>query len=231
MRLTRWPDPLPAGIEVYRIDFDFDADAAMFAARQLLTSSERARADRFTRTADRVRFTQARAALRRLLAARVGCEPAEVPLATGPHGKPHLAWAGGSGPPFNLSHSGSHALIALGDERTVSEVGIDIEACGSDVDIEGIATLAFTACERDEVRTAPDPLQAFYSRWTGKEAVLKAIGLGVAEQLQSIGLHPGAHGRFTLASSVPGWTHFQAVALDAPTGYAAALAWHAKEST
>ena len=231
MRLTRWPDPLPAGIEVYRIDFDFDADAAMFAARQLLTSSERARADRFTRTADRVRFTQARAALRRLLAARVGCEPAEVPLATGPHGKPHLAWAGGSALPFNLSPSGSHALIALGDEWTVREVGIDIEACGSDVDIEGISALAFTVRERDEVRAAPDPLQAFYGRWTAKEAVLKAIGLGVAGHLQSIGLHPAADGRFTLACSVPGWTHFHAEALHAPAGYEAALAWRAKEST
>jgi len=229
MHLMPWPDPLPAGIEVYRLDFDLRAESP--AARRLLTPVECARADSFARTADRVRFTQARAALRSLLAVRVGCKPAAVPLASNPFGKPQLALAGGGAPRFNLSHSGSHALIALGDARTVDEVGIDIEECRDGADIEGVSSLALTAREREEVRDAPDRLRAFYGRWTGKEAVLKAIGLGVTGHLQSIGLHPAADGRFNLACSVPEWTHFQAVALDAPSGYAAALAWRAKELT
>ncbi|MDQ0569061.1 4'-phosphopantetheinyl transferase [Variovorax paradoxus] len=229
MHLTPWPDPLPAGIEVYRLDFDLATEAT--AARQVLTPAERAKADRFARTADRVRFTETRAALRRLLAERVGCEPAEVPLASSAHGKPYLELASGGAPLFNLSHSGSHALIVLGDARAVSEVGVDIEECMADVDIEGVASLAFTERECDEVRGAADRLQALYSRWVGKEAVLKAIGVGVAEHLKSIGIHPGADGRYALESAVPEWTNFQAMTLEAPAGYAAALAWRAKEST
>lgn len=229
MHLTPWPDLLPPGIEVYRLDFDLAAEPA--TARQLLTSAERAKADRFARTADRVRFTETRAALRSLLAERVGCEPAEVLFASSLHGKPYLELAGGGAPLFNLSHSGAHALIVLGDTRRMSEVGVDIEECKADVDIEAISSLAFTDRECNEVRNAADRLQALYSRWVAKEAVLKAIGVGVAENLKSIGIHPGADGRLALECAVPEWKNFQAAALDAPPGYAAALAWRAKEST
>lgn len=231
MHPTPWPDPLPTGIEVYRLDFDLNTEAT--AARQVLTPAERAKADRFARTADRVRFTATRAALRSLLAQRVGCEPVDVPLASSPHGKPFLDVAGDA-PLFNLSHSGAHALIVLGDARVVSEVGIDIEECKDSVDTEAIFSLAFTGGECREVRDAGDRLNALYSRWVGKEAVLKAIGVGVAEHLKSIGLHPGdpgADGRFALECAVPEWTNFQAMTLAAPAGYAAALAWRAKEST
>ncbi|WP_260590448.1 4'-phosphopantetheinyl transferase superfamily protein [Variovorax sp. DXTD-1] len=224
-----WPDPLPAGIEVYRLDLDLDADVSH--ERQVLAFAERAQADRFARGADRVRFTAARAALRRLLATRIGCHPAEVPLATGLHRKPFLDVAGGDAPLFNVSHSGAHALIALGDPRVVSEVGIDIEACRSDVDVEAVTSLAFTDSERRALQQTADPLQALYSRWVGKEAVLKAVGVGVAEHLQSIGIHSGVHGRYVLECTVPEWSGLQAVALHAPAGYAAALAWRAKEST
>ncbi|MBT2336867.1 4'-phosphopantetheinyl transferase superfamily protein [Variovorax paradoxus] len=228
MHLTPWPDPLPAGIEVYRLDFDLDAEAS--AARQTLTPAERAKADRFARTADRVRFTETRAALRSLLAQRLGCEPAEVPLAASPYGKPFLDHAGAA-LPFNLSHSGAHALIALGDARVAREVGIDIEECRANVDIEAVSSLTFTERECREVRDAGNRLHALYSRWVVKEAALKAIGVGVAEHLKSIVIHPGANGQFSLECIVPEWTNFQAVALRAPAGYAAALAWCAKEST
>jgi len=227
MHLTRWPDPLPAGIEVFLLDFNLDIESP--AARQLLTPDERAKADRFSRSADRVRFTEARAALRTLLAERVGCKPVEVPLASNPFGKPHLELAGVGAPQFNLSHSGSHALIALGDALTVGEVGIDIEECREGVDIEGISSLALTSRECAEVRGSLDPLHALYARWTGKEAVLKAVGVGVAGHLRSISVQPRADGRLTLECDVPRWKNFQAVALNAPTGYAAALAWRAKE--
>lgn len=229
MHLTPWPDPLPAGIEVYRLDFGLTIEAR--AARQVLTPDERAKADRFARAADRVRFTATRTALRNLLAGRMGCEPAEVPLASSPHGKPFIELAGGGAPRFNVSHSGSHALIALGDAPTVSEVGIDIEECKEGVDIEAVSSLALTARECSEVRNSGDRLHALYSRWVGKEAVLKAVGVGVAEHLKSIGIHPGAGDRFSVECAVPEWKNFQAAALRAPIGYAAALAWRAKEST
>ena len=62
-------------------------------------------------------------------------------------------------------------------------------------------------------------------------AAFGTAGVGVAEHLQSIGIHSDAHGRYVLECAVPEWSGLQAVALDAPAGYAAALAWRAKEST
>jgi 4'-phosphopantetheinyl transferase len=224
-----WPDRAVEGIEVYCLRFDLAAEP--HAARQHLTPAERAKADWFARTADRVRFTEARAALRGLLGQRLGCKPAEVPLASTARGKPYLDLAGGNAPPFNLSHSGAHALIALGDGAVASDVGIDIEECKAGVDAEAIASLAFTKRERYEMHAAADRLHALYSRWVAKEAVLKAIGAGVAEHLGSIGIHDGAEGRIALECAVSEWKKFQAVALDAPPGYAAALAWRAKDPT
>jgi 4'-phosphopantetheinyl transferase len=224
----RLPESLPAGIEVHRLDLDLEQVAPDIW--RALTGQERARAERFLRAADRVRFAATRAAARRLLARRLDCEAADVPIALGAHGKPSLD-AGADAPLFNVSHAGAHALIVLADAGAVQEVGIDIERCRDDTDIDAVLPLAFTARERDEVRAATDRRQAFYSRWVGKEALLKAIGVGVSEHLQCIGVHPGANACFAIECAVPEWTNFEAMALAAPPGYAAALAWRAKEPT
>lgn len=222
-------DVLPEGMEVYRLDVDLTRDADHDRdGWSVLSSLERERACRFARRADRVRFASVRAATRRLLARRLGCGPHEVPLLPGVHGKPFVDAAGDDVPLFNVSHSGGHALIVLADGRQVSEVGVDIEQCRGDIDAEALFELAFTAQESREVRDAGDPVQALYLRWVGKEALLKAVGVGVAEHLLSVGIHPVADGGLSIASDVPEWSGFTAVALPAPAGYAAALAWRAR---
>jgi 4'-phosphopantetheinyl transferase len=218
-------DALPAGLEVYRLDLDLTRDADDEWA--VLTAAERERAARFARRADRVRFAATRAATRRLLAQRLGCGAAQVPLAPGLHGKPFVD-APGDVPLFNVSHSGGHALIVVADGCEVGEVGVDIEHRRDDVDTEALLEMAFTVQESREVRDARDSLQALYLRWVGKEALLKAVGVGVAEHLRSVGIHPLADGRLAIASTVPGWMGFAALALPAPRGYAAALAWRAR---
>ncbi|MGJ7564547.1 4'-phosphopantetheinyl transferase family protein [Variovorax sp. GB1R11] len=225
MRLMPWHDALPRGMEVHRLDFDLTRDDCDEWA--VLTLAERERACRFVRRADRVRFAATRAAARRLLARCIGCGAAEVPLSPGVHGKPFVD-AAGEMPLFNVSHSGGHALIVVADGREVAEVGIDIEHCRDDVDTEAILEMAFTAQESREVRDAQDPLRALYTRWVGKEALLKAVGVGVPEHLLCVGIHPQADGGLAVASDVPGWAAFSAIALPAPDGYAAALAWRAR---
>lgn len=212
-----------AGIEVHRVDIDLEAGDAPVA--HWLAAGERARAARYARRDDRARFAQARAMLRRLLAARLGCRPESVALAEGPHGKPLVKGAGDRPPPFNVSHSGRYALIALADPAAVSEVGVDIECCRPDVDVGAVLGLAFTAAERGAVRADPDPLRALYARWTGKEAVLKACGLGIAQHLRQIAIHPEQGGGLGVVGDGPAWHGFGAMALPAPPGYAAALAW------
>lgn len=225
MRLMPLHDVLPAGMEVYRLDLDLTRDDPTEWA--VLSAAERARACRFARREDRVRFSATRAAARGLLARRLGCAAADVPLSPGLHGKPFVD-ATGEVPLFNISHSGGHALIVVADARAVDDVGIDIEQCRADVDAEAILDMAFTAQESREVRDAGDPLQALYLRWVGKEAFLKAVGVGVPEHLLCVGIHPLPGGGLVVASAEPGWSNFNAMALPAPAGYAAALAWRAR---
>lgn len=229
MRLVPLHDllPLPAGIEVHRLDLNLDAEEDGVA--DALVPDEHVRARRFVQRADRARFMQARATVRRLLAGRLGCHPAQVRFEVGSHGKLFVAGDAPSPPLFNVSHAGGHALIALADPGRVTHVGIDVEARTEDFDIEPVLSMAFTARECREVRASADPLDAFYRRWVGKEAVLKAVGIGMAEHLQCIGIHPDAKGGIDIDCAVPEWRGFQAMALPMPAGHAAALAWQIKE--
>lgn len=229
MQLVSMPEAASQGIEVFRLDLDLAAELS--DSLHHLTPEERRRAGRFVRAADRLRFAQTRTATRRLLGRRLGCCPADVPLALGAHGKPFVDEDPHRAPVFNVSHSGGHALIALADPCGVLHLGVDIEQHRPDLDAEIMLDAVCTDQECVSVRRASDRLSAFYQRWVGKEAVLKAIGIGVSDHLRSIGISPGGGGRLAIACEVPEWNGFQAMALPAPPGYAAALAWRTKEST
>ena len=69
----------------------------------MLSDDER---DRAARLASAPRWIVARAALRIVLAGRLGTHPSDVEFDAGPHGKPEIA---GSALRFNLSHSGDLA--------------------------------------------------------------------------------------------------------------------------
>lgn len=211
---------LPAGIELFRLELDLATEPT--ALRAALSNDEDARLQRFVQRADRVRFAAARSALRRLLAERMGRDPLSLRFEAGPQGKPFVREA----PRFNVAHSGTQALIALADPAVGLEVGVDIEHRGEDIDIEALGELVFTPAERAALRVADDRLAAFYLRWTGKEAVLKAIGVGITEHLQSLDIAAGAGAAIDIVMRVPDWQAVRAIRLDAPAGYAAALAWH-----
>ena len=214
---------LPPGIEVFRLDLDLDEEAEASAAWRVLTPQEQVRAGRFVRRADRVRFATARATLRTLLAKHLDCAPADLVFGAGPHGKPFLEHA--AAPLFNIAHSGAHALVALADPARVSDIGVDIERVDPGIELHAMADMVFTPQEREAIDAAADPVAAFFLRWSGKEAVLKAIGVGITEHLQSIGLRPdGPHG-LAIDTPIAEWATVQAGVLAAPPGYAAALAW------
>lgn len=229
MRLSTLPDALPAGIEVYRLDLDLESDP--LHAWPLLTPDERAYASRFVRRADRVRFAATRAAARRLLAMRIGCCPAEVPLHMTGHGKPFVDDDAQDLPLFNVAHSGAHSMVAVADATRVHQLGVDIERCDAATDMQAVLGIAFTREECDAVRAAADPVSAFYLRWVGKEAVLKAVGTGLAQDLRSVCIRPAEHQVLAVDCECLSQSPMRAIELAAPKGYAAALAWRTKEHT
>nr|WP_225977969.1 4'-phosphopantetheinyl transferase superfamily protein [Paracidovorax avenae] len=173
------------------------------------------------------------ARLRRLLGEHIGLPPQDVPLAAGAHGRPALAGpAGLDGLDFNVSHSGAYALIALAEGPWA--VGVDVERCDafgahSLADPAALESLVLSARERAAPPAArPD----FPTLWTVKEAVLKCLGLGVAEHLPHVCVErrEAAGGRGGVEVVLEGPLQnsaVQACVLAAPPGYAAALAWAA----
>lgn len=147
-------------VEVWSVALDEAPDG--LAA--LLSAPERARAQRL---AAPDRWVAARAALRLVLAERLGTAPARVAFEEGPHGKPAVA-----GLRFNLSHSGATALIAVADE---AEVGVDVERTNRR---SHAIERTLTAGERAGLDGGDRHLQLLRI-WCRKEALAKALGRGL----------------------------------------------------
>jgi 4'-phosphopantetheinyl transferase len=148
-----------------------------------LAPDERARASEFRFDDPRRRYVIARGTLRRLLGEYVDAEPTEVALTIDGNQKPRLAIEHSVlDLRFNVSHSGDLAVIgfALG-----CEVGIDVEQLREVGHLEQIARRFFHLSETGAVLAAPASARnlAFLRCWTGKEAILKALGTGIVGNL------------------------------------------------
>lgn len=126
---------------------------------------------------------QGREPLRALLAAYLRCDAGDVQLIESEHGRPELAAVHASALSFNWSHSGDRAVFAIG---TGVQPGIDIERLRPRPRALEIAQRYFDVEESRALEEADDEARntAFLELWTAKEAVLKALGRGIA-----FGLH------------------------------------------
>jgi 4'-phosphopantetheinyl transferase len=211
-------EALPADVEVYALDVR--RAQSRWITTSLLSSTERERAGRIVVEQAKARFTAARSMLRQLLGKRLGLAPLEVQLAYGRYGKPSLEYDATLA--FNVSHSGDLILIAL---RAAGEVGVDVQWVDRRRDWRRIATAACSPEER--CRLLEESLgrgpSAFYERWVGKEAWLKALGLGLAGKLEDVVLTREPHGPGRLRLERPPGAH-SIHRLRLPAGYVAALA-------
>jgi 4'-phosphopantetheinyl transferase len=187
-RLRAWgkapsglPELVAGDVDVWSVQLDC-SPAYIAVLLHTLSEDECERADRFYFERDRRRFTCARGALRRLLAAYLDTEPSELTFSYGPNGKPALSGRFAHALTFNVSHSHELALVAIG--RDV-EMGVDVEAVRSMNDADDIASRFFSPRETAQLRALPDAVrtEAFFACWTRKEAYLKALGSGLAKPL------------------------------------------------
>jgi len=108
----------------------------------------------------------------------------------GEHGKPRLP----DGRPFNLSHAGDYAVLALSDEP----VGVDIERIRP-LDAERFAARFFHPLERRFTAASADRSAAVFLIWTLKESYLKAEGQGLSVSPASFCILPNKDGSASLA--------------------------------
>jgi 4'-phosphopantetheinyl transferase len=159
-------------IDVYFVDVTV-ADDVVNALANLLTTPERARADRYRFADDRRRSIVARAATRRFLGRYLNTDPATLMIEEEEFGKPFLR---GRTIEFNASHSGD--LVALAFSRETA-VGVDVERRRELTDALALAHRYFSAEEAAIVEDATEAADAFFAIWTAKEAIVKASGKGI----------------------------------------------------
>ncbi|MHB8463006.1 MAG: 4'-phosphopantetheinyl transferase family protein [Vulcanimicrobiaceae bacterium] len=160
--------------------------------QELLDASEHKRAASFLRPIDRHHFIVAHVAMREILGRAVGCQPQDVALTRGAHGKPELAGPNIGHWHFNLSHSGKLGILALCQGR---RVGVDLELAKYPFcEIRDVAA-NFSDNERQAIGTLPpdEATAAFYRCWVRKEAFLKGVGTGLNIPLHtfSVRVDPG----------------------------------------
>ncbi|GKQ35462.1 4'-phosphopantetheinyl transferase superfamily protein [Streptomyces sp. A012304] len=162
---------------------------------RLLDPVERRRYEATVGPADRDRFLVGCALSRHALGELLGLPPAEVPLRRvcprcgGPHGKVTLD-AGHPDVDLSVTHSGT--LIGVAVCRGAA-VGLDAEEWPAGPveglpDIDSAARVALTDTERTALyaRPAAERPAAFLRTWTRKEAVLKALGVGLRAPLRRL---------------------------------------------
>ncbi|MCA1810662.1 MAG: 4'-phosphopantetheinyl transferase superfamily protein [Halobacteriales archaeon] len=117
------------------------------------------------------------------------------------HGKPHvLAPEAARGLEFSVADAGGTVAVAVARQP----VGVDVEADPGAAARSEVAAAFFSDAERSRLAGAADPAAAFLEAWTRKEAVLKALGVGVAAGLSEEGAAASAGARAWVAGFAAG---------------------------
>jgi 4'-phosphopantetheinyl transferase len=173
--------PLPGPGEILALVLDLEVSDTRFEPlAESLSAREQARRRSFKDPQNARRWAVGRGLLREVLGAAVGIVPAEVVIRYGEHGKPRID--SNEGLEFNLSHSGTLALLVLG----ICPVGADIER-HKPRRWADVARRFYAPGEQEQLFAAPRSEQEsrFFRFWTCKEAFLKCTGEGLSRSLRS----------------------------------------------
>ena len=173
-------------IDLWLADMDQHVeDLARFES--VLTDEERAK--RVGIRLERVRGYSilSRGILRAILAPYVSCDARDVEIETEPLGKPCLSDEHivnvGSEIHFNVSHSEGLLAIAV---NTSGAVGVDVEQVRKFDQLDSIASALFSADQQRALNKlgADERIELFFKYWVHREAVAKALGVGLLEHVE-----------------------------------------------
>jgi len=98
------------------------------------------------------------------------------------HTKYHKPYIDNSNINFNISHSGKYVVCAFSNSNTN---GIDIEEMSTNINLNDFKDFLlksdFTMIDKSQ-----NPLKTFYTIWTKKEALLKAEGKGLFNDIKKV---------------------------------------------
>ena len=83
---------------------------------------------------------------------------------------------------FNISHSGKYTIAVFSNSN---QIGVDIEDMSNEIDIDDFKSI-FLENEFNQMQKSKNRLEKFYTIWTIKEAVLKAEGIGLIDDMKDV---------------------------------------------
>lgn len=184
--MERWWSPigLIGEANVFHIDLNPDSRREDEALKWL-DERESSRWSTFIDPGPRRRFVLCRAALRAILGSELGCRREELEFGTSYYEKPFAIVLGKPHPiSFNVSHSGKNGIIAFSPE---GRLGVDVEDVAPRKNMELLAEAAFTTSEQAALGSVDgaEKLRLFFRIWTIKEALIKAVGMGLSLDMSS----------------------------------------------
>ncbi len=146
-----------------------------------LTRDEKLRADKFRFTEDRDTYILCHGLLRSILSKKLKKNPSEAVFITDKNNKPGLV---GNPLYFNITHNRDAFAFAISKHFYV---GIDIENADQNIEFIPIINSYFGNEEcKFILESQSDAQNRFFLLWTRKEALLKALGTGIAIDLTQI---------------------------------------------
>jgi 4'-phosphopantetheinyl transferase len=183
----------PQQVAVYAIKVDSQLERTLFDS--LLTyvlPEKRERIKRFYHYEDALRALLGDLLVRHLISQQTGLPNWRLQFGRNEYGKPFLL--NDVSIAYNISHSGEWVVGAL----ATAAVGVDVEKVAPVA--PRLAQRIFTPEEYQALITknGPERRQYFYSLWTLKESLIKAVGKGLAIALDSFTIRIGRDGQITV---------------------------------
>jgi 4'-phosphopantetheinyl transferase len=152
-----------------------------------LSPQDQERAGRFRFPEDRARFITGRELFGQCLSHYFGHPAGPLDLSISDRGRPFLAKDRDI--QFSISHSGNWIAVALSLQTLA---GVDLEQLITRSSLEDLASRIMSPLDFTSFQALPNDEKqaAFFHTWTGKEALVKAIGQGIATDLKAISIPP-----------------------------------------
>lgn len=155
----------------------------------ILSSQEREQEKKMVNEVFKKKYIVRRGLLRFVLARFINIQPTEVDYYYNQYGKPYLKnKMQDKDIYFNISHSDDCFIIGISQ---CVEIGVDIEKKNKIKDIQALTNIVFSNNEKRIFSSLKEPdsiEKMFYHVWTVKEAVSKALGIGLSIGLDNINI-------------------------------------------
>lgn len=165
---------LDSELHIWEVDVDYHSYRKYKKCINILSCEESNKLLNLRVQKSKWEFVISRLALKILLSKYTGINVYNIDLSYNKYGKPFIK----NNPLyFNLSHSNKKTVIVFCNE----EVGVDLEYIIKEITINDIAPLVLSSREQNMLLgvTGLSKIRKFFEIWTKKEALLKAMGVGL----------------------------------------------------